>query len=347
MPVPPSSNVQLAQNLIAYWKLDDGLSEPAATNAEDIETDSPGRLFGFAARPSWIAGDEARAGGALRLDGINDYVSIPTNVILDMNTNAVTISLWVKLSALPSAISNDFAGIYDSASDAYVVYLDRSSKELRFKVTTASLKAARPGIPEAQLQTGVWHHVVGVYNGSVGTAIGQAMIFLDGHIVDIHNGDDYTGYGLTNIVRCGQAAAIGRNGTDNTFHFAGALDDVAIWRRALAPVEVRQIYDAGTNGIPLERKVMTIWIANVYPNLETADMQFDIRVEHGSLTNQPLRLRGATRATGTYVDQTILEGGRGHHANFHVPSSSLSHNDDDHPHRREANSPAFFQIVCP
>ena len=348
-PSPPSSNAQLAQDLVAYWKFDDGLLDATTTTAADVEADSLGNLFGFSSSPSWLAGDEARVNGALRLDGINDYVRIPANEPLNIGTNAVTISLWVKLSVLPSALSNAYSGIYDSTIDAYSIYLDRTSRELRFKITDSTNQAARPGIPEAKLKTGVWHHVVGVYAGSVGpfsNAVGQAMIFLDGHIVDIHNGDDASGFGLTGTVRSGQAAAIGRNGTENSSYFAGAIDDVAIWRRYLSPGEIRQIYIAGTNGIPLERNVMTIWITNIYPMQGTTNMQFDVRVDHGSLTNQPLRLRGANRPTDSYSDQTVLEGGHGHHASFFVPSPDGHHNNPP-PTQRDEGSATFFQISYP
>ena len=148
------------------------------------------------------------------------------------------------------------------------------------------------------------------------------------------------------FVITGQAAAIGRNGTLNNQYFAGDVDDLAIWRRALDPAEVRQIYEAGTNGIPLERSVMTLWIANVYPDLETGDMQMDLRVEHGSLTNQTLRLRGAALATGTYADQTVLAGGKGRRPHFRVPNSDIAYGHGPMG-RREADRPNFFQVICP
>ena len=345
-PSPPSSNAQLAQGLVAYWKFDEGLANPAATHAGDIEEHSSIYLAGSSAAPAWIAGDKARLGGALSFDGANDYACVPTNEFVDIGTNAVSISLWVKLSALPSAISRDYAGIYDSTNDAYVVYLDRGARELRFKVTTTSLKFARPGISEDKLQTGIWHHVVGVYDGSAGTTVGQAMIFLDGRIVDIHAGDDNSiGYGLTNIVRRNQAAAIGRNGTDPNYYFSGDMDDVAIWNRALSPTEIRQIYSAGTNGVPLERKIMTIWITGVSTDPETSDMVMEARIDHASATNQILNLRGASATTEPYTQQTAFQSGQGHKASFRVPRP-----DGPPPPFSDSGNettPRFFQISCP
>lgn len=339
VPLPPPSNEQLAQGLVAYWKLDDGLAKPAALVAQDVELNSPGRLAGFGTPATWISGAEARLGGALRLDGINDRVDVPTNAALDIGTNAVSISLWVKLTTLPSGLSADYAGIYDSTDDAYSIYLDRVQKELRFKVTDVALDAARPGIPEAQLRTGVWHHVVGVYHGSAGTAIGQALIYLDGRIVDIHSGTDWgdhAGYGLTNAVRPRAAAAIGRNGTDPRYYFAGDVDDVAVWRRALTSADVRQIHSAGTNGIPLEQKVMSIWISDVYSVPDSANIQVEVQVEHAALEDHDLRILGADDLRQPFTAETpVAQIRRTRSAGFSLPATAAT------------NGPRFLRAACP
>lgn len=339
VPLPPPSNAQFAQGLAAYWKLDDGLAKPATMVAEDVELNSPGRLAGFGAPPTWLSGAEARLGGALRLDGINDRVEIPTNAVLDIGTNAVSLSLWVKLSTLPSGLSADYACIYDSTDDAYSIYLDRVQKELRFKVTDVSTDAARPGIPEAQLRTGVWHHVVGVYHGSAGTAVGQALAYLDGRLVDIHSGTDWgdhAGYGLTNAVRPRAAAALGRNGTDSHYYFAGAVDDVAVWRRALTSADVRRIYAAGTNGIPLEQKVMVMWISEVYPIPDSANIQVEVQVEHAALEDRDLRIFGAGDMRQPFALETpVAQIRRTRSEGFSLPAAAAT------------NGPRFLRAAYP
>ena len=247
------SPAALVRDLVAHWKLDDGLSDSASVNAEDALGRSRGRLVGFSSASGWISGAEVLAGGALRLDGIGNYVRIPPNEFLDIGASAVSISLWVKLSELPSRLSAELAFIYGSDLAAYVVYLDRSNGELRFAVTDAGLQVARPGIPEADLRTGVWHHVVGVYDGSATPAAGEARIYLDGQLRDTHAGADASpGRGLTGAVRPGQFAAIGRRGDQDDFYFSGIVDDVALWRRPLSPPEVALIHAAGSEGVPLD-----------------------------------------------------------------------------------------------
>ena len=43
-----------------------------------------------------VSGADARLGGALLLDGANVFGTMPKNSNLDINTNQVTVSLWVK-----------------------------------------------------------------------------------------------------------------------------------------------------------------------------------------------------------------------------------------------------------
>ena len=244
----------LLRGLVAYWKLDDGLADPSAVNAEEAAGNSRGRLAGFASSPGWVSGADAFAGGALRLDGRDDYVRIPPNEFLDVGANAVSLSLWVKLSVLPSRLSEDYSFLYGSDLASYCLYLDRNQGELQFRATDANGHSASPGIPEAALQTGVWHHVAGVYDGSAAPGAGRVSIYLDGQLQDAHVGADASpGLGLTQAVLPGQFAALGRRGDQDEFYFSGSLDDVALWRRALSPAEIVLIHASGSEHVPLDR----------------------------------------------------------------------------------------------
>ena len=244
----------LSRGLVAHWTLDDGLSDPSSANAEEATGHSRGRLVGFASSPGWVSGADAVAGGALRLDGRDDYVRIPPNEFLDIGANAVSLSLWVNLSVLPSRLSEDYSFIFGSDLASYSLYLDRNRGELQFRVTDANGHFASPGIPEAALQTGVWHHVAGVYDGAAAPGVGQVSIYLDGQLQDAHVGNDASpGLALTQAVLPGQFAALGRRGDRDEFYFSGILDDVALWRRALSPAEIVLIHASGSEHVPLDR----------------------------------------------------------------------------------------------
>jgi hypothetical protein len=200
----------------------------------------------------WLDNSVARFGGCVKLDGTNAFVTMPQTGNLNINTNAITFSAWVRLLYLPSQSATSYGPIYDSTTDCYVLYLDKSNKELRFKVTDVNGKAARPGIPEALLQTNQWLHIMATYFGSVGPASGQTIIYLNGQLIDAHTGDDSTSpVGLTGNLKTGQAAAMGREGPTGANYFTGFVDDVAIWRRALAPAEVSQLYKSAQAGLSL------------------------------------------------------------------------------------------------
>ncbi len=226
---------QFQSGLVSYWSLDDGIADPAALIAADSAGTNDGQLGGFDP-PNWLDGTQGKVGGALEFDGADDHIFIPNSSSLDLSTNAVTLAAWVNLETLPAQLSESFGAIYDSTQDAYILYEDRGNNELRFKVTDADGTAERPGIPGSLLSTGVWHHVVGVYDGDAG----QATIYLDGQLIDTH-----TNGGLTNIVQSGQVAAIGRQGTSATSHFFGKINEVALWDRALTANEITALWNSG------------------------------------------------------------------------------------------------------
>ena len=82
----------LADSLIGWWKLDDGAGTAAVNSAQDAYH---GELVGFSgADGGWTT--EGRLGGALRFDGLDDWVRIAQEAMLPTG-GAFTISAWVKL----------------------------------------------------------------------------------------------------------------------------------------------------------------------------------------------------------------------------------------------------------
>lgn len=176
-----------------------------------------------------ITGSPALAAGisgrSMAFDGADDYVTLPVAASLNNPGAQVSISTWVNLAELPAEIPGSFGPIFDSNQDRYVLYLDKGSNELRFKVTT-TVSAERPGISAGDLKTGTWVHVAGVYNGS------QARIYLNGELKDMHP--------ITGAVATGQVPFIGKNGTTAEF-FKGMIDDLRVYNRALGEDEIRAI----------------------------------------------------------------------------------------------------------
>ena len=250
----PTTNgpVNLSDGLLTYWRMDDGLADAMATSVADSKGPNTVTLVRGDGLSHWYGVESAVFGACLQLDGLNASVGVPQSASLDIGTNALTISLWVKLTRLPSQLTTSYGAIYDSTNDSYVVYLEKSSKELRFKVTDVRGHAARPGIPESALQTNQWLHVVATYNGQAGATGGETWVYLNGQAKDAHYGNDNTTpVGLTGNVKPGQTAAMGREGATGGNYFSGMVDDVAIWTRALNAAEVVNLYQSGLTGLSL------------------------------------------------------------------------------------------------
>ncbi len=160
------------------------------------------------------------------LKRINDPFKDMNESSLDITGN-LTLEVWVNLKKLPSEISENYAGIYDSAEDKYILYEDRGNKKLRFKITTSD-GVVRLGINETDLTKNQWLHVVGVYDSN------YAKIYLNGVEKDKNS--------ITGTISGIQRAALGRNGVNNEYYFNGSIDEVRIYNRALSADEIRMSY---------------------------------------------------------------------------------------------------------
>ena len=223
--VPLVVNEGLGRGLVAYWPLDDGLTDPTTTTIIDEVGINPLTLTSADPSTAWLLGAPVPTGTGLQVDGIDHYLVVPNAPALDLPGDTLTMSMWVRLDQLPSELGAGFAAIYDSSNDAYVFYLDRGNAELRFKVTATG--AARPGIPEAALATDEWIHITGVYDGPNE----EARIYMNGELMS-------TVTGVLGTVRAGQTAGIGRQGDEEANFFSGGVDDIAIWKRVLTPTEI-------------------------------------------------------------------------------------------------------------
>jgi RHS repeat-associated protein len=198
--------------LIGRWRFEEGAG---TTAADDHGTANNGTLLNG---PVWSSGP---MGGALKFDGVNDYVSVADAAELRLGTG-MTIALWVKKEAEASDWVR-LVGKGDSANRNYGVWEESGSgKRILFQFqktdgTWLSLYST------ATLEVGQWYHVTCTYNGST------AVIYLNG-------------------TAAGQQAITGTPKTSShpvTFgyagfhtYLAGCLDEVRIYNRALSAGEV-------------------------------------------------------------------------------------------------------------
>ncbi|HLY11671.1 MAG TPA: LamG domain-containing protein [Planctomycetota bacterium] len=205
------------EGLVGWWKLDEG----AGSQAEDASGhQSPGRLMGGA---DWGAG---HLGKALHLDGRDGHLSVPDSASLRL-TGDLTIAFWFRKDQVP----NDWArlvGKGDLNNRNYGVFLGASFHQdhLLFQQWDASKKAVTEVNGKFHTELGKWYHVAAVAKGE------DASLYIDGKL-------DMT------LKRKGVPATsadpliLGYPGSMRPF--AGMLDDVRIYERALTESEIQAL----------------------------------------------------------------------------------------------------------
>ena len=95
-------------SLVGWWKLDDGSGDTAVDSSE---YGNNGTLMGA---PEWVTG---KIGGALQLDGVDDFVEVPHVASLAAD-NEVTVMLWLNAQRAGSGTGGDYGGLITKGSGA-------------------------------------------------------------------------------------------------------------------------------------------------------------------------------------------------------------------------------------
>lgn len=231
----------LLQGLIGYWKMNDpsGLIYDALKHTDATPYNGPifeqtgkiGNGINF--------GTTTNTGARLTDSSVLAY--------LNPEGDVYSISSWVKLDTLPSVTGHTYAIVRSSLASSpwenitFRVGTD-DKPSLRFTGLSDNNYTTHP----TTLNTDTWYHLVAVING----AGNKPLIYLNDVSVQggtTQGGDIYDVSGSTAGYSIGNAYSSGG------LCFDGIIDELAIWRKALTPFEVTQLYNSG-NGyeIPLD-----------------------------------------------------------------------------------------------
>lgn len=204
------------KGLVGFWPLSQG----AGRVAEDI---SPNKRHGTLTNVTdgWAT---SKFGRTLKLDGTDDYVSIPHSAIYDVTaTNALTVSIWAAPVAVSAA---SYHGVMTKGRE-----IGDTSKMWGIWLTETGYWHVRAGnntINSASpAALGVWTHICVTINGS-----GSFIVYLNG--VSIGSAG-VTLTGVTSNVVIGTAGGIPE-------YFDGRLAGARIHNRVLRPIEVARLY---------------------------------------------------------------------------------------------------------
>jgi hypothetical protein len=192
-----------------------GFNENAGTTTADA---SGNNLTGTIAGATWTTA--GKNGNALSFDGLNDMVTIADNAALDVTR--VTLMGWVR----PTALNNWRTAILKESTNglAYALYAeDNASRPAGYVNLGANDREAKG---TTALPTNTWSHIAMTFDGTA------MRVYQNGLLVRTVN---FTG----NIITTNNALRIGGNAIWNDEFFAGQIDDVRVYNRALSLAEIQ------------------------------------------------------------------------------------------------------------
>jgi uncharacterized delta-60 repeat protein len=169
-------------------------------------------------------------GGVLQFDG-NSYVQLEN--INEINSkDSVTIEAWVNLSKDNDMRQNIFRMV-DEDGDDIVLRFDTTgaTQEIEFEVQGDGGILSNVGyVINQDDYIGVWHHIVGVYDGS------SIKIYVDGELKATNGGSSST----FNFSGSNFESTIGAANSILQEPFNGMIDEVRIWDTALTQNDINK-----------------------------------------------------------------------------------------------------------
>ncbi|HVV17042.1 MAG TPA: LamG-like jellyroll fold domain-containing protein [Polyangia bacterium] len=203
--------VNVSSGLVGYWKLDETSGTAAADSSTSANTGTwHGGVSRTASVPSTITFTDAEA---ITLDGSSGYVTLGTNN-LPANNAAQSISLWYK--GTPNGGNQNMLSMSNGSSSAVQLGF-RGSSLIAWSWGGGTL------ISTTATNDSNWHHAVYTYDGATD------RIYLDGTLQASGTSTHQTG-SVT-------AAYLGTYNAAGEL-FAGSLDDVRVYSRAISAAEV-------------------------------------------------------------------------------------------------------------
>ena len=216
---------QLSNGLVGWWKLDE-----TATPA----LDSSGS--GFSGTWTGNTYTVGKFSNAASFDGVDDYISVADNDALDVSaTDNFTISAWVKPTEVDS-----ISTIVNKGSYYHLHHL--STGVLRIWISDGTNTIA-PQFNSLTVDS-LWHQVTVSVDRNQSPSV---KLYYDG------KQQNCQGNCLLNMTSVGSLAnsssfTIGGNASSN-YPFAGSIDDVRFYKRALTTREAEELYNHATGPV--------------------------------------------------------------------------------------------------
>jgi hypothetical protein len=196
-----------------------------------------------------------KTGRAFTFDGKDDHVSMGD--VLDWGKGSWSISLWVRKSGScaknATLLRKSLTSHGMPSGSGYG--LDIVNNRLRFYA--AGPNESNPATTVAPGPVaGQWRHVAGVLN----RATGKMLLYVDGLAADSASIAKLGSLDTNMPLSMGMLAR--GHSSSALYHFTGAIDEVAMWNRALSAEEVRGVYTASLLAHPVTVGLVGLWLGD-------------------------------------------------------------------------------------
>ena len=233
---------------VGHWTFDEG----DGLVARDVSGRGNHGTLGGGAK--WAKG---RIGGALKFDGVDDFVSIPNESHFDI-TSDITVSAWIRVESFTKA----WQSIVTKGDRAWRLHRANATKRVGFACSDLAREQVGDLYGKTEIDDGKWHHVVGVLKGS------RTFIYVDGVL-------DASTKSSPNISVNDYSVLIGANAQVPGRFFRGLIDDVRIYDRALPGEELRALAEGGGLTLPPASEVAQepVILPAPVPPIQTGEFQ--------------------------------------------------------------------------
>jgi hypothetical protein len=232
---PPPVDVDLTTGLVLYFKLDDDVS--SGTAADSSGNANLGLLSNLEPGQARVPG---HSGQGIELPGgeAPGWISVQSSPSLNLVSHELTISVWLRASPAPGGGRSTIVARAASAGGVlYSLHLlgDRPALWLN-----SSQGARGMAISATRLRRDQWVHLALVYDGM------RARLHADGRVVAEAAHELGFAPEITPLTIGGRpGGAVPAIDT-----FAGRLDEIAVYDRALTPAEVQALADGLQPAVP-------------------------------------------------------------------------------------------------
>jgi hypothetical protein len=218
--------VQPPEDLVSWW--------PGDGSADDIVNGNDGTL------QQGTTFTQGMVGQAFSLDGVDDYVEVSHHPSLHL-ARELTIEAWINSASTEGARVIVSKWNDDTGDWSYIFKDHNDSDKLRIELSESVHNDLADLEGSTSIPLGTWVHVATTYDATAGMvrlyfngvedaslAVGSGRL-IDSILTNLLIGAVFTGGGVFE-------------------NFAGLIDKVTIYNRALTPSEIHAIFTAGSAG---------------------------------------------------------------------------------------------------